>query len=57
MEDINPTTRRFARTEREAFQQKYNSCIEHYVRPSNDKKVVYILLAFAIMCFLIAKAI
>lgn len=57
MEDINPTTRMFARTEREAFQHKYNSCIEHYVRPSNDKKVVYILLAFAIMCFLIAKAI
>lgn len=56
-EKLNETTRCFSRTLRQAYPQFHTDCIEHYVRPSNDKKVVYILLAFAIMCFLIAKAI
>jgi hypothetical protein len=57
MEDLHPTTRMFPRTLREAYPQHHTDCIEHYVKPSNDKKVVYILLALAIMCFLIGKAI
>lgn len=57
MDNLNPTTRMYPRTLRDAYPQFHTDCIEHYVRPSNDKKVVYILLAFAIMCFLIAKAI
>ena len=57
MEDLHPTTRMFPRQERDAFPHLYNNCIEHYVKPSNDKKVVYILLAFAIISFLIGKAI
>jgi hypothetical protein len=57
IKDINPTTRMYPRTLREAFPHSHTDCIEHYVKPSNDKTVVYILLAFAIMCFLIAKAI
>ena len=57
MEDLHPTTRMFPRTMREAYPQHHTDCIEHYVKPSNDKKVVYILLAIAIICFSIAKAI
>lgn len=55
MKELNPTTRMYPRTERDAFPHLYKDCIEHYVRPVNNKIVVYILLAFAIMCFLIAK--
>jgi len=57
MEDLHPTTRMFPRTLRDAYPQHHTDCIEHYVKPVNDKIVVYILLALAIMCYLIGKAI
>jgi hypothetical protein len=51
---INPTTRCFPRTTRDAFQQD-QSVIEHYKRPVNYFFVVAILFVVGIIVCLLAK--
>jgi len=53
----NPTTRCYPRTLREAFPHEHRHAIEHYKRPANENKVVYILLGVAIMSYCIGKMI
>jgi hypothetical protein len=54
IEDLNPTTRRFPRSRREAYPTEYMSGIEHYKRPPNNNYVVWVLLAIAIIGISIA---
>jgi hypothetical protein len=54
LEDLNPTTRCFPRSQRDAFKFDYMSGIEHYKRPTNDNYVVWILLSLAIIAISIA---
>jgi hypothetical protein len=51
---INPTTRRFPRTTREAFSED-DVVIEHYRRPVNYFYVVAILSVVGIVVFLLVK--
>ena len=55
--EFNETTRSFYRTTKEAFPEEYRNSIEHYKRPSNNNKVVCILLALGIMSYCIGKII
>jgi predicted nuclease with RNAse H fold len=49
------TTRRYPRTLREAFPHENRHSVEHYKRPLNKNKVVWILCGSAIICFCIGK--
>jgi hypothetical protein len=56
--DINPTTRCYPRSRRDAFKFDYMSGIEYYKRPSHNKSVVVFWLFIAIiMVFATVKAI
>lgn len=54
LEDLNPTTRCYPRTMREAFPFDYPATFEHYKRPRNNNFVVWILMAIAIIGISIA---
>ena len=54
IEDINPTTRRFPRSRREAYPMEYMSGIEHYKAPPNNNYVVWIALILCIITLSIA---
>ena len=54
LEDLNPTTRCYPRSRRDAFKFDYMSGIEYYKRPSNDNLIVWILMAIAIIGISIA---
>lgn len=49
--DLNPTTRCFPRSRREAYPLEYMSGIEYYKRPANNNYVVVILFAVVIIAF------
>jgi hypothetical protein len=52
--DINPTTRCYPRSRRDAFKFDYMSGIEYYKRPSHNKYVVVFWLAIAIIVVSVA---
>lgn len=54
MTDLNPTTRCYPRSRREAFKFDYMSGIEYYKRPSNNNSVVWILSVVGIIAVSIA---
>lgn len=54
IKDLNPTTRCYPRTMREAFPFDYPAMFEHYKRPRNNNYVVWILASIAIIGISIA---
>jgi len=54
IKDLNPTTRCFPRSRRDAFKFDYMSGIEYYKRPPNKNYVVRFLSVIGIITILIS---